>query len=239
MITQLKITNNTETPLRYINGVFKNDTEFDFVPGINIIVGKNGSGKSTLLKLLSVYGFCRNHFVSDESEISNLYGFGEKEIYSGVEVYGDYELPMFNSLGINDEDQYGDKLGLNNGIKAFTYLLNCKNSSQGESNMLSIQYIIEKMFCGETYPMPKVPELDKFKVSCEHKITLLLDEPDKNLDIYNLKEIRGILSNIHPDVQIIAAIHNPLLIWQLQKVEGINWIELTKHYLKDLKKEFV
>ena len=80
MITQLKITNNAETPLRYINGVFKNDTEFNFVPGINIIVGKNGSGKSTLLKLLSTYGFCRNHFVSDEKEIRNLYEFGNDEI---------------------------------------------------------------------------------------------------------------------------------------------------------------
>ena len=38
--------------------------------------------------------------------------------------------------------------------------------------------------------------------------------------------------------QLICVIHNPILIYKLSKLEYINFIELTKGYLKEIKDVF-
>ena len=62
-----------------------------------------------------------------------------------------------------------------------------------------------------------------------------MDEPDRNLDIINIDDIYGILSFHKPQTQIIASIHNPLLIYKLSKIEDINFIELEENYLMKVK----
>lgn len=46
MITSIRIDDNKKTPFKYTPKIkaFKNDSEFIFKPGVNVIVGKNGSG---------------------------------------------------------------------------------------------------------------------------------------------------------------------------------------------------
>lgn len=63
-----------------------------------------------------------------------------------------------------------------------------------------------------------------------YAITLMMDEPDRNLDINNIKQIHTILSNPKDNGQIIVTLHNPLLIYSLLKMPDINVIELTKGY---------
>ena len=69
----------------------------------------------------------------------------------------------------------------------------------------------------------------------EKEITILMDEPDRNLSLDNIKEIQGILSFHKPQTQLIAVIHNPLLIYNLSKIEDTNIIEMTEGYVHKVK----
>ena len=64
----------------------------------------------------------------------------------------------------------------------------------------------------------------------------MLDEPDRNLDISNIESIYAILSYERKDTQLIAVIHNPILIYKLSKLNYVNFIELKKGYLNEIKK---
>ena len=58
-----------------------------------------------------------------------------------------------------------------------------------------------------------------------------MDEPDRNLDIDNIDEVVGVLGTPKEMTQIIAAVHNPLIIGQLSKKSYINFIEMTPDYV--------
>ena len=60
-----------------------------------------------------------------------------------------------------------------------------------------------------------------------------MDEQDNGLDVVNLLALKNWLLNIK-NVQIIAIIHNPILIKSLSE-NGANVIELSKNYLKKIK----
>lgn len=61
--------------------------------------------------------------------------------------------------------------------------------------------------------------------------TVLMDEPDRNLDIDNIMQIYNVLSFHKPQTQIIAIVHNPALIYKLSKLDCVNFIEMTEGYL--------
>lgn len=65
----------------------------------------------------------------------------------------------------------------------------------------------------------------------DFEFTILLDEPDRNLDIEHIKELYSILSFHRPMTQMVTVIHNPVLIYKLSQVYGINFIEMTPGYL--------
>jgi len=67
--------------------------------------------------------------------------------------------------------------------------------------------------------------------------TIILDEPDRNLDLKNIDKIKGILSFHKRNTQIIAVVHNPLLIYALSKKKNINFIELTPGYIDRIKNQ--
>ncbi len=63
-----------------------------------------------------------------------------------------------------------------------------------------------------------------------------MDEPDRNLDIENARDILGMLSYRKEQTQLIAVVHNPLLIFALSKDPGVHFIEMTKGYINKVKK---
>lgn len=63
-----------------------------------------------------------------------------------------------------------------------------------------------------------------------------MDEPDRNLDITRIKEIYDILNHKKENTQIIAVIHNPILIYKLSKRSHVNIIEMTDGYVEDVVK---
>lgn len=48
--------------------------------------------------------------------------------------------------------------------------------------------------------------------------TVLMDEPDRNLDIDNIMQIYNVLSFHKPQTQIIAIIHNPGIDLQIKQI---------------------
>lgn len=52
--------------------------------------------------------------------------------------------------------------------------------------------------------------------------------------IDNIMDLYKVLSFHKPQTQIIAVIHNPALIYKLSKLDCVNFIEMTKGYLKKI-----
>lgn len=246
MITKLKITDNTNTPLSYLPDVFENGFEVDFKPGVNIIVGENGCGKTTLMNLLKIYlmvdyNECgRGQF---NCNINRLFKSTGGKISDGVDVYADYKLNTFRFS--HPHEKQGDSALKD--FKTFGETFTNYNSSTGQGVLNSLNFLFELMF-GEdaklTYDYNQFNELypeyveyvKAHRVKCPKEITILMDEPDRNLSLENLAQIKGILSYHKENTQIIAVIHNPLLIYALSD-KDINFIELTRHYIRNVKKE--
>lgn len=251
MVTKVVITDNANSPLRYISELkaFKNGTEYEFKPGVNIIVGENGSGKTTLMNLI------RKYLVVDFTEcfrgdynhnINALFRtFENKDMLDGVDVYADYTKNTFRLSHAGEKAQ-------NEAMKTFEEFgsfFDQKHSSTGEGVLVAIDYLFGYIFgkkaklmfdyrnqFEETYPL-YVDYADKHRVVCDDEWTILMDEPDRNLSLDNIEQIKGILSFHKPHTQMIAVVHNPLLIYALSKMEHIHFIELTKGYVKKVRKQ--
>ena len=251
MVTKVVIKDNTDSPIKYLSklSAFKNGKTYEFKPGVNIIVGKNGCGKTTLMNLI------RDYLLVDLSECSfgefnsNLdkvcFGLGDdKHMYLGVDVYADYYRNTFRLCHAGErkynEDVFADKHSID---EFFGQQL----ASTGEGVLKSLDSLFARMFekganltfnytkFGDSYPQymkyihDHIIEGDEF--------TILMDEPDRNLDIENIGQIKGILSFHKPQTQIIAVVHNPLLICALSKNPDVNIIEMTRGYVNKVRKQ--
>ena len=119
----------------------------------------------------------------------------------------------------------------------FYYSIKKDNLTEQEFYEIILEIIKESK---EKYKkeMPYIDYVKKHRINPteeEKEITILMDEPDRNLSLDNIKHIKAILSFHKPQTQLIAVIHNPLLIYNLSKVEGINFIEMTEGYIDKVK----
>lgn len=249
MITKLIVNDNRKSPVKYICDLdaFRNGIDYDFKPGVNIIVGENGSGKTTLLELLRRYLMvdytsCGRGMYN--SNMSKMYMFGSEDIADGVDVYADYSK---NTFRMCHSDEKSSESAITT-FKEFGTMYTQKTSSTGESVLISMDSLFSEMFSKDAklkFDYEKecsdFPDYVKYvgehRVECEDEWTILMDEPDRNLSIDNIRQIKSILSFHKENTQIIAVIHNPLLIYALSDCEDINWIQMSHGYIRKVKTE--
>ena len=238
MIDKVIIKDTSDAPFYYLNNVFQNNTTFNFKKGVNIIIGKNGSGKSSLINLISIYSLCYKNLISDKGELNNpklfnnYFNFNvQNTLHKGVEVHADYSQPVFNFKLLSSNND----LGLTNGIQAFATMMDGLNSSSGENVIMNLTYFIERITNNNNVSFPSTNLFDEWKCQDTNCKTILLDEPDRNLDLYFIsKQLFNFFNTDTDKFQIIATLHNPILIYKLSKLNNINWIETSPNYLNDI-----
>lgn len=246
MITQVRI-NNDNIPFPYACQLpaFKNGRTYEFKEGVNIIVGENGCGKSTLMKIIKAYltidrDQCgRGIFASC---IDKLYKMRDlNQFLNGADVYADYKRNTFCYSEISEMDNDTVMQSFRN---FGTYGASLQ-MSRGQSVNYSMACFFDKIYSSEVNPMfdyekeyadrpTYLDYIDKHRIE-GNEWTLLMDEPDNNLSLKSLDELYGVLSFHKEQTQVIAVIHNPLLISRLS--DKCNVIEMTKDYVKKIKQE--
>lgn len=251
MIEKITINDNTKSPVGWLPKLdnFANGKEYDFIDGVNIIVGDNGCGKTTLLELIKRYLLVdytecsRGKYNCNINELFN--GFTKDSGFKdGVGVYADYTLNTFRLCHAGEmiRDDIAES------FESAALYMEHRSSSTGESVFIAMNSLFGKMFgkgarltfdyeqfdgsknYGEYYEYIKSHRVKKHK-----SITILMDEPDRNLSLDNIKQIDGILNYKKPNTQLIAVIHNPILIYSLSKNKDINFIEMTDGYVSKVK----
>lgn len=259
MITSIKIQDNKRTPFHYLPelGVFKNGAEFVFKPGVNVVIGKNGSGKSTLLNLIAKYTLCERSMCSeiprDALPFPDIFD-EEDKVLDGVRIQSDYIGKVFHLIPHTDMDR--DNV-LDN-IHNFSSYMSGISGSSGEKCVCSINSLFKFIFSQTDYAFPII-KLKEYGESAnmlwkgrigsligyykknnvqvqesDFEYTVLMDEPDRNLDIENIMQVYGVLSFHKPQTQIIAVIHNPALIYKLSKLDCVHFVEMTDGYLEEV-----
>ena len=223
--------------------------EFHFAKGINIIIGKNGSGKSTLLNLMKEIALCSESYLSQTN-----YG-----LYSSLHIEHTF-LPSFNlatmradythkCFNLKTTEIKSTKTELENKEDVSDFFAYHEQSS-GEYIKHCTLNLINTMFNGEPHTFDyendvvlkdSFPEIIEYYtknqiIISENIWTMFMDEPDRGLDIENLKDCLTPLFYSRPDTQVIAVVHNPLILYKLSKNKDVNFIELTDRYLKTVVK---
>ena len=245
MITKVVIRDNEKTPISYLPKLknFENGKVYEFKEGVNVIVGENGCGKSTLLNLIRAY------LLVDQTECSKgMYNnrinklfrtYKNETILDGVDVYADYTRNTFRLCHLDEKT--GDDVLKDH--QAFGEFFEQNNSSTGESVVIAINSLLNYIFgkkvklsfdyhkqFEELYPS-YVDYVNSHRVECGKEWTILMDEPDRNLSLENIEPVQDMLSFHKPNIQLIAIVHNPLIIYSLSKNKEVNFIEMSKDYV--------
>jgi len=251
MIERLTISDNDDLIISWWKDVktLKNKKIFTFKPGINIIIGKNASGKSTLLMLLARHFHCEQGGISylTNHSMYELFGFDEKKTYKGYEIKHDGQpVGYYNpdkeigvSGGAFDDDFMDDAIK-----SLFT-----RQFSQGQKTIRNINNITKKLSNtnGVKCSMNKnsVNDIWVKKIENSYKLlnqgktlkpsqkTILLDEPERSLDLENEIVFFSLLEKIKDKYQIIIATHSPFAFF----ISDAHYIEITKGYRNLIKKQ--
>lgn len=239
---------------------------FEFTPGLNIIIGANGCGKTSMLNVIKDIMFCKNKVYSDIKNenypVLQIEGMYDSGIWHLTEMESDYRVLLF-SLRQEDELRHRELDSMMNFFQ--TYESYNSSSGENVLNsfhllaeeLVSFQGEKKKELSFKKEILDKLPDLlkhhgdmvsiiqnyyelnrisDNEETQKHSGITIVMDEPDRGLDVINLQSVFGLIEN-WVDIgkaQIIMSCHNPLLIHKFRKQEWCNVIELTEGYMSKI-----
>jgi len=243
MITKLQVTGPKHTPVEWWDKVFPKKKTWTFKEGVNILWGPNGSGKTTILKLLARMMHCDQGGISTVTHTSvgvlaGKHKWSDAKPKLGVKVEHDGKPVVFY-------DPHA-QVGLDCGGSAFDWDFGMEGiqnammkGSSGELAMARFNSVMQRI--GEEIEV-KVPtknpdDWTKLALGAlqpaieEGQRTILMDEPDANLDwriklmmwdwISGLRRKEGAAP-----VQFIIATHSPMAL----RVKNAHYIEMKKGY---------
>jgi len=264
MINRIQIDKKTiaaSPDFHYCAGVDTLPEEIVFEPGVNVLCGNNGSGKSSILNMLKLFTFTEKSFYSEwprEYPWIYLDRLSNKDGTFPIQIYADYRYTFFSFRDLQPLQHKmhgGDTLGsldnlrqyfidsrISRGqsvLETFNILFECmfgKKKLKGDE----LKFPLEKLINYTTKEKPEYSHVAEYyqrhlEADDSYRYTLLMDEPDNNLDINNIRNTLDIYAKERPDTQIIVSLHNPIALYKLAKQKNPpNFIELTQGYIADI-----
>ena len=250
MIHSLKVTDPSRLTVGWwskVESLSKIDT-LEFGPGMNILWGRNASGKSTILRLLAEWFHCYQggrSVVTETSIRGATKSLAAKDVFlDGAEIkhdgqsvsYFNPEKPVGFSGSQFDDDFMEEGIfsmfrkgssgqntlhGIMTAVRQKSEEKIPFNMHKDRVNTLWQGWIegVERMLTPNSPPGPR---------------TILLDEPDRSLDIDNSAEVWRQIPFPHKPRQIIVATHSPFAL----RIEGAKYIELSPGYLETCRNLF-
>ena len=245
MIQSLQILDPKTVPLRWWKEVFPRKRSFAFHEGINVLWGPNGSGKTTVLRLIGTLLHCHQGGISiiTQESLRALFEYDRgKDIVPGVQIQHDGQTVMY----FDPEHT----IGLYGGAFDYDFLRtgldNCMTrESTGQGVARRLVTLLQQAMAQPT-PDDRLQDRHMNDVwTTRHNIalgllkgsiapgprTVLLDEPDGNLDWparlvlwFNLQRLVD-----ERKYQFIIATHSPFAL----RLQNAHWIELRKGYRKE------
>ena len=190
-------------------------------------------------------------------KLNDIFKHDEEELLDGIKIMADYAGVVYNCLAHNEmknEDILDNVTNMN-------YYLSNNGASTGETTVNSVGQLFKFAFRNTNieFPLKEIMDIVKNKTCNDFweerltnllkyyrdnrnnfitqqnfEYTFLLDEPDRNLDITNIDSVYQVLSHRKEMTQLIAVIHNPVLIYKLSKVKGKNKVNDIKNVFENL-----